>query len=61
MPTSALSCEPTPAPFNALREDQIDLRNGVRGLRAEMHRSFAAVTGSLGQIVELLGRRSLND
>lgn len=47
--------------LNALREDQIDLREDVRDLREEMRRGFATVTGSLGQIIELLDRGGETD
>ena len=44
--------------LNALREDQLDLREGVRNLRDEMQRGFDTVNSSLGQIISLLDRDS---
>ncbi|WP_091623130.1 hypothetical protein [Amycolatopsis saalfeldensis] len=44
--------------LNALREDQLDLREGVRNLRDEMQRGFDTVNSSLGQIISLLDRGS---
>ncbi|OKA03357.1 hypothetical protein [Amycolatopsis regifaucium] len=47
--------------LNALREDQVDLRDDVRGLREEMRQGFSTVTTSLGQIIELLDRDNQTD